>query len=128
MKSGWIRYWLVIFATLFVANSVVAAAHACMVELGGHEPAASQVRDTAGGKHLCPTSDDAAHCFTHCTPTQSVSNDGQRISSDASGVVLVPLVALPYVRFQMAARSVAVALPAPFAGPPLTILFRKLRI
>jgi hypothetical protein len=128
MKSGWIRYWLCLLAALFVANSVAAAARACVVELGGHELTASEVRDAGGDEHACQAADDAARCFAHCTQTQSVSNDAQRISSDASGFVPLLLVGLAHVRFQTEARLVATAPAAPVAGPPLTILFRRLRI
>lgn len=128
MKSDWKRYCLVLFAALFVASSADAAARACMIVPGGHDPVSIQARDARAQEHQCPSADDAASCFTHCTQTRSPGNDAQRLLSDASSVVPVPPVGLAFVRFQPEARFVALAPAPPLAGPSLTILFRKLRI
>lgn len=126
MKLARIRYLLIFFAVMFLANNTVAAARACLVELAGPEHAAIQAAGADGQEHLCPVSDDAARCLTHCT--QSYKNDEQKLFwSDIPGVAVAPAPSVIRIWFR---PGPVVTLPVslPPIGPPLTILFGNLRI
>jgi len=81
--------------------------------------------DAEGDEHLCPQSDDAARCLTHCT--QSYKNDEQKFSADIPTIALAPFLTVLHVSFQAKPKVVVVALAPPIVGPPLTILFRNFR-
>ena len=120
------RFVLVFFVAMFLANNVAAAARACISVLAGQEHAAMQQADAGGDEHLCPASDDAARCFTHCT--QSVKNDQQNRSIDVSGIVLASPLSVPRIWFQAQPRAFVLAAAPPLVGTPLTILFGNFRI
>lgn len=125
MRPGRIRFLLVFFAAVFLANNAVAAARACIVELAGPEHGAIQLADAAGHEHLCPLSDDAARCLTHCT--QSYKNDEQKFWTDVPGVVFAS--APTFLRVWVHPEPVVTLIGSvPPIGPPLTILFGNLRI
>lgn len=126
MKTGRMRWLVVLFAVMFLANSAVAAARACLVEFAGPAHGAIQLADAAGHEHLCPVSDDAARCLTHCT--QSYKSDEQKLFwSDVPGVAVAPAPAVLRVWFRPG-PVVTPPVSLPPIGPPLTILFGNLRI
>ena len=126
MKTGRIRYLLVFFAAMFLANNVAATARACIAALAGQEHAAIQLADANGDEHMCPASGDAARCFTHCA--QSLKNDEQKLATDASGIVFALPLSVPRVWFKSEPSAFVLAAAPPLVGPPLTILFGNLRI
>ena len=126
MNTGRVRYLLVFFVAMFLANNVAAAARACIVELTGQEHAVVQQADAGGDEHVCPVSEDAARCFTHCT--QSFKNDQQKLATDVPGIAFASPLSLPRVWFRTEPRALVVAAAPPPVGPPLTILFGNLRI
>lgn len=125
MKLARVRYLAVFFAVMFFANSAVAAARACMLELGTQEHTAIKVVASGADEHACPEADTAANCLVHCT--QSYTGEQQNLSFDAPALAIAPSLALPRVWFQAAAGQLIVASAPPIGGPPLTILFRNLR-
>src|SRR3989304_2043044 len=54
MRPGRIRYLIVFFAAMFLANNAGASARACTVGLAAQEHTAIQVLDSSGDGHLCP--------------------------------------------------------------------------
>jgi hypothetical protein len=126
MKPARMRYPLVFFAAMFLANSAVAAARACMLAPAAQEHTAIQVFDGAGDKVPCPEADSAANDLAHCA--QSYKGNEQTFSFDApTGVVAPPLSPLR-VWFPAASRPFTFSLSPSVLGPSLTILFRNLRI
>lgn len=111
---------------MFLANGAAAAARACTVNLAGQEHAALKARDAGGDEHLCPESDTATRCLTHCT--QGYKSTEQKLVADIPAPVLFapPFTAL-HVAFRPAQVPLVVATAPPVVGPPLTILFRNLR-
>ena len=126
MKPSRIRYLLIFFAAIFLANNAAAAARACMVKLAAQEHTAIQVLDTSGDKHFCPEADSAANCLAHCA--QSYKNDEQKVSFDAPALAIAPPLSPRRVWFLVESRLTVIALAPPVIGPPLTILFGNLRI
>lgn len=119
------RYQTFFLAAMFFASSAVATARACMADLAGQEHLAVRALDAEGDEHLCPQSDDAGRCLTHCT--QSYKSDEQRFSADVHAVALAPSLAVLHISFQAQPKPVVVASAPPIVGPPLTILFRNFR-
>ncbi len=126
MKPARIRYLLVIFAAMFLANNAVASARACMVQLAAQEHTAIRSLDTSADEHLCPEADSAANCLAHCT--QSYKSDEQRYSFDAPAVAVAPPLLLHRAWFPIEPRRLAIASAPTVVGPSLTILFGNLRI
>lgn len=129
MKTGGMRLLVVFFTLMFLANNTAAAARACIVELAGPQHAAIQLVDADGYEHLCPVSDDAARCLSHCT--QSYRNDEQKLFwADVPGFVFTPAPAPSILRaWSQPEPAISLIASAPLVvGPPLTILFRNLRI
>lgn len=124
MKSGPLRLVIAFVAAMFFANSVAHAARVCIAEVTGEghatvsEPAAVEI------EHQCPSADDAGLCLRHCT--QGFKSD-QRASPEIPGVVVAPLLFLPYASFEFRPALPHVALAPQFEGTPLTILFRNFR-
>lgn len=125
MKLARLRYLVVFFAALFVMNNALAVARACMVELAAPEHTAIRVLNSSGDEHVCPESDNAANCLTHCT--QSYKGEQQRLSFDAPTMAAAPPLSLPRIWFQAEPSRLVLASAAPVVGPPLTILFHNLR-
>ena len=125
MKPVRVRYWVVFLAAMFLANGAAAAARACLVDLAAQEHAAIQVLDTSGGEHLCPDTDSAANCLSHCT--QSSKSEQQNLSFDVPVFAVAPPLALHRVWLPTDPGRLVIASGQPVVGPPLTILFRKLR-
>ena len=87
------RYLLVIFAVMFLANNAVASARACMVQLAADEHTAIRILDSSGNENLCPEADSAAaNCLAHCT--QSYKSDQQNLSFDTPAVAVAPPLSL----------------------------------
>jgi len=126
MKPARIRYLLIIFAAMFLANNAAASARACMVQLAAQEHTAIRIFDTSSDKHLCPEADSAANCLVHCT--QSYKSDQQRVSFDAPAVAVAPPLSLHRAWIPIEPRRLVIAWAPPVVGPPLTILFGNLRI
>ncbi len=118
-------YLTVFVAVMLFASSAAAAARACIVDLAGHEHIAVRALDAQGNEHLCPRSDDAVRCLTHCT--QIYKGGVQQYSADASALVLAPVPAVFHAPIQAKPKRVVVVLAAPIVGPPLTILFGNFR-
>lgn len=119
------RYLTLFLAAMFFASNAAAAVRACMADLAGQEHVAIRALDAEGDEHLCPQSEDAGRCLTHCT--QSYKSDEQRFSADVHAVALAPALAVLHVSFQAQPKPVVVASAPPIVGPPLTILFRNFR-
>ena len=126
MRLGRIRYLIVFFAVMFLANNAAAAARACMVALAAEEHTAIQVLDSGGDEHLCPEADSAANCLAHCT--QSYKSDQQNVSFDVPAIVFAPPLSLHRAWVPIEPRRLVTASAQPVVGPPLTILFGNLRI
>lgn len=119
------RYLTYFLAAMFIASNASAAARACVVNLAGQEHAAVRALDAEGDEHLCPQSDDASGCLTHCT--QSYKNDQQQFSADVPPLVLAPAPAVFHAPVQAAPKLVVLALAPHIVGPPLTILYGNFR-
>ncbi len=119
------RYLTLFLAAMFFTSNAVAAARACMADLAGPEHVAVRALDAEGDEHLCPQSDDAGRCLTHCT--QSYKSDEQRFSADAHVIAVAPFLVALHVSFQARPKLVVVASAPPIVGPALTILFRNFR-
>ena len=126
MKPARIRYSLILFAAMFLANSAVAAARACLVGLAAQEHTATKVFDSSGGAHPCPEADSAANSLAHCT--QSHKGDAQTFSFDAPTVAVAAPLSPHRAWFPAGPRLPVLSLAPPVLGPPLTILFRNFRI
>ena len=121
------RYLLVFFAAVFLANNAVASARACMVQLAADEHTAIRILDSSGNENLCPEADNtAANCLTHCT--QSYKSDQQNFSFDVPAVVFAPPLSVHRAWVPIEPRRLVIASAPPVVGPPLTILFGNLRI
>jgi len=125
MKPRRLRWLLGLCAAMLVANNVTAAVRACSMDLAGTEHVAIQARDAPTDQHVCPEADDATQCLAHCT--QSVKSTGQNLSSDVPVLFVAPANCVYLISFRLQATSSMVASAPPVVGPPLTILFRKLR-
>lgn len=110
---------------MFLGNNAVAAARACMVELGAQEHTAIRVLDSGGDEHACPEADSAANCLAHCT--QSYKSDQQNLSFDVPAVIIAPPPSVHRAWFPVEPERLVIASAALVVGPPLTILFRNLR-
>jgi hypothetical protein len=119
------RYLTFFLAAMFFASNAVATVRACVADLAEQGHMAVRALDAEGDEHLCPQSDDAARCLTHCT--QSYKNGEQTFSADVHVVALAPFLAILHVSFQAKPKLVVVASAPPIVGPPLTILFRNFR-
>lgn len=125
MKLARIRYLVVFFAAMFLANNAVASSRACMVQMAAQEHTAIQALDASGDENLCPEADSAANCPTHCT--QSYKSDQQNLSFDVHAIAIAPALWLHRVGLPVEPRRLVIASAPPVVGPPLTILFRNLR-
>ncbi len=126
MKPVRIRYLLVFFAAMFLANNAVASVRACMVQFTAQEHTAIRVLDSSSDTNLCPEADSETNCLVHCT--KSFKGDEQKVSFDVPpATALAPPPTLHRVWFPVAPRRLVYASAPPVAGPPLTILFRNLR-
>jgi len=125
MKPAWKRHLLVFAAAMFLANNTAIAARACMQELGSQKHTAVQVFDTTDHEHLCPEADSATNRLPHCA--QGHKNDEQQFSFDTTTVAVAPLSSHRFW-FPGGPRPLALSLAPSVVGPPLTILFRNLRI
>lgn len=126
MKTGRIRYLLVFFAALLLANHALASARACMAQLAAQERTAILAPDCGGVEHSCPEARIAADCLAHCTP--SYKSDEQRPLSDFPASAIAPP-SIPNQGEFLPVPGWRVTAPAPpVVGPPLTIRFRNLRI
>lgn len=119
------RHLTLFLAVMFFASNAVAAARACMADLAGQEHVAVRALDAEGDEHLCPQSDDAGRCLTHCT--QSYKSDEQKFSADVPAVAPAPFLAVLSTSFQAQPKLVIVTSAPPIVGPALTILFRNFR-
>ena len=119
------RYLTYFVAAMFIASNAAAAARACVVNLAGQEHVAVRALNAEGDQHLCPQSDDASGCLTHCT--QSYKSDQQQFSPDVPVFLSAPARAVFQAPIQAQPRLVVVALAPPIVGPPLTILFGNFR-
>ncbi|OGI67706.1 MAG: hypothetical protein A2W18_09640 [Candidatus Muproteobacteria bacterium RBG_16_60_9] len=125
MKLARIRYLLIVFAAIFLANNAVAAARACMVELATQAHSAIQTLDTSGDAHRCLDADRTANCLAHCT--QSYKNDERKFSFDAPPFVIAPAPSPHRAWFRAEPRLLVIASAPPVVGPSLTILFGNFR-
>lgn len=128
MKPARMRYSLIFFAAMFLANSTVAVARACSAGLGAQEHAAIRVLGTSSDPHPCPESVSApmemglAHCV------QSQKGDEQTFSFDAP-MAAVAASPSPYrVWLPVEPRLLVLSLAPSVVGPPFTILFHNFRI
>lgn len=119
------RYLTFFLAAVFIVSNAAAAARACRADLAGQEHIAARALDTEGDGQLCPQSDDARRCLTHCT--QSYKYDGHKLSADFSAVAPPPFVEVFHVSFQAKPTVPALATAPPIVGPPLRILFLNFR-
>ena len=119
------RYLTFFLAAMFFASNAAAAVRACMADLAGQEHIAVRALDAEGDEQLCPQSDDAGRCLTHCT--QSYKSEEQKVSADVPVVALAPSLAVLHAAFQAQPKPVVVASAPSIVGPPLTILFRNFR-
>ena len=126
MRPGRIRYSIVFFAAMFLANNAVASARACTVGLAAQEHTAIQVLDSSGDGHLCPDAGSADDSIAHCT--QSYKSDVQNLSFDTPAPAVAPPLLLHRVGGPVGPRRPVIASAPPIVGPPLTILFGNLRI
>jgi hypothetical protein len=126
MRPARIRYLIVFFAAMFLANTAVASARACMVQLAAQEHTSIRSLDSSGDEHLCPEADSAANCLTHCT--QSYKSDQQNLSFDAPAIAFAPPPLVHRAWVPIEPRRLVLASAPPVVGPPLTILFGNLRI
>ena len=123
-KSGPVRLLIVFVAAMFLANSVAYGARVCIAELAGLQHEAVSPPAAAEIEHQCPSADDAGLCLAHCT--QGFKSD-QRASLEIPGLVVAPVLFLPYASFEARPTIPQVAFAPRLLGPPLTILFRNLR-
>ena len=126
MRPGRIRYLIVFFAAMFLANNAVASARACTVGPAAQEHTAIQVLDSSGDGHLCPDAGSADDSVAHCT--QSYKSDQQNFSFDVPAVVFAPPLSVHRAWVPIEPRRLVIASAPPVVGPPLTILFGNLRI
>jgi len=126
MRPGRIRYSIVFFAAMFLANNAVASARACTVGPAAQEHTAIQVLDSSGDGHLCPDAGSADDSIAHCT--QSYKSDIQNLSFDTPAPAVAPPLLLHRVGGPVGPRLLVLASGPPIVGPPLTILFGNLRI
>src|SRR3990172_65191 len=127
MRLGRMRYLLVFFAAMFLANNAVASARACMVQLAADEHTAIRILDSSDNENLCPEADNsAANCLAHCT--QSYKSDQQNLFFDATAIVFAPPLSLHRAWIPIEPRPLVIASAPPVVGPSLTILFGNLRI
>jgi hypothetical protein len=119
------RYLIFILAAMFFASNAVAAVRACVADLAGQEHIAVLALDAEGDEHLCPQSDDAGRCLTHCT--QSYKSDGQKVSAAAPAVALALFPAVFQSAFQTTPKVLVAAWAPPVVGLPLRILFLNFR-
>ncbi len=119
------RYLTFFLAAMFFASNAAAAVRACMADLAAQDHVAVRALDAEGDEHLCPQSDDAARCLTHCT--QSYMSDEQKFSADFPVLALAPVLTVLHAAFQAQPKLVVVAAAPPIVGPPLTIRFRNFR-
>ena len=125
MKQARIRYLLIFFAALFLANNAMAAARACMVQLPAHQNSAIQVVDSGGDAPLCPEADTTSHYLVNCA--QSYNSDVQSFSFDTSAVAIAPPPPPHRIWFPAEPGLLVLALAQPVFARPLTILFGNLR-
>jgi len=126
MKPARIRYLLVLFMAMFLANNAVAAVRACMVQMAAQSHTAVQVLDAGGGDGLCPESNQATNCLPHCA--ESYKSDEQKSSFDAHALAIAPPLAQQLFEVPFETRRIVLVSAPPVVGPPLTILFGNLRI
>lgn len=125
MRSRRIRYLLVLFAAMLLANSAVASARACVVHLAAPGQAAGGVVVPGGDGQPCPTSDATTDCPVHVT--QIYNSNDPNLFFDAPTVALAPPMVLHRFVVPTGARRLVVASAPLIVGPPLTILFHNLR-
>jgi len=109
---------------MLVANNATAAVRACAVDLASEQHFAIQAHGDLD-KHVCPEADDASRCLPHCT--QSAKSDDQNLPTDAPTLFVAPVQYLLPVSFRPESAAPVLVSAPPVVGPPLTILFRKLR-
>ena len=120
------RWFLGLCAVVLVANNAVAAVRACSLEPAGSEHLAVHPREAQADRHVCPESGDASQCLVHCT--QSAKSTEPNLSSfDVPAPVVASISSDFVVFFRHTAEVAVVAGPPRVVGPPLTILFHKLR-
>ncbi|HEX9661754.1 MAG TPA: hypothetical protein VGB27_05670 [Candidatus Binatia bacterium] len=125
MKLARIRYLLIVFAAIFLANNAVAAARACVLEPATQAHGAIQTPDTGGDARLCLDADGTANCLAHYT--QSYKNDEPQFSFDAPPFVVAPAPSPHRAWFRAEPRLLVIASAPPVVGPSLTILFGNFR-
>ena len=120
------RYLVIFFAALFLANNAVAAARAYAMVLATQEHFAIQALVADCDEHSCPAADSSANCIAQCT--QSYKNDEQKVSFDIPAFSIAAPV--PPHRLWLPAEpgTLVIAPVPPVLGPPLIILFGNLRI
>ena len=126
MKPARIRYLVLFFAAMFLANNALAAARACMLVPAAPEHTAIQVLVAGCDEHSCPEADSAANCIAQCT--QSYKNDEQKVSFDTPAFSNAPPVSPHRDWLPAEPGTLVIASVAPVVGPPLIILFGNLRI
>jgi hypothetical protein len=121
------RYSLIFFAAMFLANSTVAVARACLAGLAAQEHTAIQVLGTSGDAHPCPESVSAPTemDLAHCAQSQK---GGQTFFFDAPMAAVAAPLSPHRVWFAVEPRLLVLSLAPSVAGPSLTILFRNFRI
>jgi len=128
MKPPRIRYSLIFFAALFLANSTVAVARACLAGLAAQEHSAIQLLGTSGDPHPCseavsaPMEMDPAHC------AQSQKGGEQTFFFDSPMAAVAAPFSPHRVWFAVEPKLLVLSLAPSVAGPSLTILFRNFRI
>jgi len=85
-----------------------------------------RVLDRSGDEHPCPEADSATNGLAHCV--QSHKNDEQRFTFDASTVAVAAPLSPHRAWLPAEPRPLVLSWAPSVAGPPLTILFRNLRI
>ena len=120
------RYLLVFFAAMFLANNAAAVARACVVQLAAQGHAAILILDSSADGHLCPEAEGAANYLAHCA--QSYKGEEQKSFFDAPAIAITPPLSPHRVWFTGGPRPLVIAPAPPVVGPPLTILFGNLRI
>ena len=125
MKQTRIRYLLIVFAALFLVNSTMAAARACVAGLAATEHTTTRVVSDCDGPP-CAEAATAVHYLVDCT--HCYKSDEQSVFLDTPALAIAPPLPLHRVWFLPEPRQPVIASVAPVVGPPLTILFGNLRI
>ena len=126
MKPARIRYLVLFFSAMFLANNAMAAARACMLVPAAQRHAAICMLNSGCDEHSCPEADNAANRIAQCT--QSYKSGEQKVSFDVPAFSIAAPVPPHRVWLPAEPGTLVISSLPPVGGPPLIILFGNLRI